>query len=57
MHVSLASLTAELDPLPLAEAVREVRVDGGSTVEVVWAGGTARTRIAFDPVEVSHTDQ
>ncbi|MFD0211974.1 DUF2264 domain-containing protein [Streptomyces hirsutus] len=57
VHVSLASLTAEPDPRPLAEALREVRVDGGSAVEVVWAGGGARTRIAFDPVEVSHTDQ
>ena len=56
MHISLASLTADADAAPLSEAVEEVRVDDG-TVEVAWAGGTARTRITFEPVEVRHTER
>ncbi|WP_030866754.1 DUF2264 domain-containing protein [Streptomyces sp. NRRL S-37] len=56
VHIALASLTADPDAAPLSEAVEEVRVDGG-TAEVVWAGGTARTRIAFEPVEVRHTER
>ncbi|MER6746268.1 DUF2264 domain-containing protein [Streptomyces fungicidicus] len=54
VHLALASLTADQGAVPLAEAVDEVRVDDG-TCEVVWAGGTARTRIAFEPLEVTHT--
>ncbi|MFC8420268.1 DUF2264 domain-containing protein [Streptomyces sp. NPDC057236] len=56
VHVGLASLTADADAAPLSEAVEEVRVDDG-TVEVAWAGGTARTRITFEPVEVRHTER
>ncbi|MGW5215798.1 hypothetical protein ACWEQO_32510 [Streptomyces sp. NPDC004051] len=54
VHVSLASPTAAPDPGPLAEAVREIRVDGAA-VEVGRAGGGARTRITFDPVKDGHT--
>ncbi|MEU2896581.1 DUF2264 domain-containing protein [Streptomyces sp. NPDC001273] len=62
VHVALASLTdtdvgadtEDAGSVPLSEAVDEVRVGDGA-IEVVWAGGTARTRIAFDPVEVRHT--
>ncbi|MGW4109193.1 DUF2264 domain-containing protein, partial [Streptomyces sp. NPDC004976] len=62
VHVALASLTdtdvgadtEDAGTVPLSEAVDEVRVGDGA-IEVVWAGGTARTRIAFDPVEVRHT--
>ncbi|GAA2263184.1 DUF2264 domain-containing protein [Streptomyces atrovirens] len=56
VHIALASLTADADAAPLAEAVEEVRVDDG-TVEVVWAGGAARTRITFETVEVRHTER
>ncbi|MFE0550991.1 DUF2264 domain-containing protein [Streptomyces pilosus] len=54
VHVALASLTAEPSPAPLPEAVEEVLVDDGA-VEVVWARGTGRTRITFDPVDVRHS--
>ncbi len=54
MHVALASLTGDTGPAPLAEAAEHVRVDDGA-VEVVWAGGTARTRITFAPMDVRHT--
>ncbi|AZM63996.1 MULTISPECIES: DUF2264 domain-containing protein [unclassified Streptomyces] len=54
VHVALASLTGDTGPAPLAEAAEHVRVDDGA-VEVVWAGGTARTRITFAPMDVRHT--
>ncbi|MEV5935797.1 DUF2264 domain-containing protein [Streptomyces sp. NPDC093250] len=54
VHVALASLTGDPDAAPLSEAVERVRVDDG-TIEVLWAGGTARTRITFGPTEVRHT--
>ncbi|MFF1273197.1 hypothetical protein ACFVZC_07280 [Streptomyces marokkonensis] len=56
MHVAPAPLTEDPDPAPLPEAVEHVLVDGRA-VEVVWAGGRARTRITFEPVEVRHTER
>ncbi|MGW0140764.1 DUF2264 domain-containing protein [Streptomyces calvus] len=56
VHVALASLTAEPGAAPLSEAVAEVLVDG-ATVEVTWADTGTRTRIAFDPVGVRHTER
>ncbi|CAM5260155.1 DUF2264 domain-containing protein [Streptomyces griseomycini] len=56
VHVSLASLTADTDAVPLRAAVGEVRVREG-TVEVAWVGTGARTRIAFEPVEVRHGER
>ncbi|MGW1401363.1 DUF2264 domain-containing protein [Streptomyces sp. NPDC002405] len=52
VRVSLATLTAGPDPAPLAQAVSRCVADE-TGVEVTWAGG-ARTRIAFDPLTVSH---
>ncbi|MFD4612980.1 DUF2264 domain-containing protein [Streptomyces sp. NPDC058440] len=52
VHVALAALTAEPDPVPLAEAVSRCVADERG-VEVIWADG-ARTRVAFDPPAVSH---
>lgn len=56
VHVALASLTEDADPAPLSEAVERIQVDDG-TVEVVWAGGTARTRITFAPMRVHHAER
>ncbi|WP_081239626.1 DUF2264 domain-containing protein [Streptomyces viridosporus] len=56
VHVSLASLTADTDDAPWSAVVGEVRVREG-TVEVVWAGTGARTRISFEPVEVRHGER
>ncbi|MTE17720.1 DUF2264 domain-containing protein [Streptomyces sp. TRM43335] len=53
-YACLAVLTAGPNPVPLAEAVTETTADAGG-VEVVWAGG-ARTRVAFDPVRVTHVE-
>ncbi|MDL5205688.1 DUF2264 domain-containing protein [Streptomyces sp. ALI-76-A] len=53
VHVGLATLTGEAVTDGPGEAVTSVAVEGAE-VEVVWAGGGARTRIAFDPVRVSH---
>ncbi|MFF7901680.1 hypothetical protein ACIP4X_33350 [Streptomyces sp. NPDC088817] len=51
-HVALAALTAEPDPVPLADAVSRCVADERG-VDVIWADG-ARTRVAFDPPAVSH---
>ncbi|GHF53372.1 DUF2264 domain-containing protein [Streptomyces griseosporeus] len=53
LHVCLATLTGESDAAPLSGAVTGTRVDETSA-EVVWADG-ARTRVSFEPVEVTHT--
>jgi hypothetical protein len=53
LHVCLATLTGESEAAPLAGAVTGSTVDEAS-VEVVWADG-ARTRVSFEPVEVTHT--
>ncbi|MFJ8146489.1 DUF2264 domain-containing protein [Streptomyces sp. NPDC096048] len=53
LHVCLAALTGEPGPGPLAEAVTEV-VAADTGVEVVWADGGGRTRVSFEPVEVTH---
>ncbi|MFJ1747551.1 DUF2264 domain-containing protein [Streptomyces sp. NPDC088116] len=53
LFAALATLTAEPGIAPLAEAVSEVSVDGG-TVEVTWADDGSRTRIAFAPLAVGH---
>ncbi|MFL1905694.1 DUF2264 domain-containing protein [Streptomyces tauricus] len=53
VHVSLAVLTGEPGPGPLAEAVTHVVADGAG-VEVAWADDGARTRVSFDPVRVTH---
>ncbi|MFJ8360853.1 DUF2264 domain-containing protein [Streptomyces sp. NPDC093984] len=52
VHVCLASLTAEPDPAPLAEAVAGVTVDDDG-VEVTWAHDGARSRVGFRPFGVS----
>ncbi|OON82975.1 hypothetical protein B1H18_00360 [Streptomyces tsukubensis] len=54
VHAALATLTAELDPQPLAQAVAEVAA-GADTVEVRWADG-ATSRITFGPVTVEHQE-
>jgi hypothetical protein len=54
LHVCLAALTGEPGPGALAEAVTEV-VAGDSGVEVGWAGDGGRTRVAFEPLRVTHT--
>ncbi|UPZ33599.1 DUF2264 domain-containing protein [Streptomyces sp. LRE541] len=53
VHVSLAVLTGEPGPGPLAEAVTHVVADGAG-VELVWADDGARTRVSFGPVRVTH---
>ncbi|MGW6008584.1 DUF2264 domain-containing protein [Streptomyces sp. NPDC055210] len=53
VHVSLAALTGEPGPGPLAEAVTQVVADDAG-VEVVWADGGVRTRVSFEPVRVTH---
>jgi hypothetical protein len=53
VHACVATLTAEEAPAVPAEAVRSVVADGDA-VEVVWTESGTRTRIAFDPVRVSH---
>ncbi|MEV6739706.1 DUF2264 domain-containing protein [Streptomyces sp. NPDC051104] len=52
VHVCLASLTAEPDPAPLAEAVADVTVDDDG-VEVTWAHDGARSRVGFRKFGVS----
>ncbi|MGW5661580.1 DUF2264 domain-containing protein [Streptomyces sp. NPDC003758] len=52
VHVCLASLTAEPDPAPLAEAVADVTVDDDG-VEVTWARDGVRSRVGFRPFGVS----
>jgi len=51
VHVCLATLTAEPDPAPLADAVAAVAVDGDS-VEVTWAEDGARLLVRFQPMTV-----
>ncbi|AXK35264.1 DUF2264 domain-containing protein [Streptomyces armeniacus] len=46
LYAALATLTAEPEPAPLAEAA-EVLAAGPGSVEVRWADDGARTRIAF----------
>ncbi|PSM42750.1 hypothetical protein C6Y14_14775 [Streptomyces dioscori] len=53
VHVSLAALTGEPGPGPLAEAVTHVVADAAG-VEVVWADDGTRTRVSFEPVRVTH---
>nr|WP_247706922.1 DUF2264 domain-containing protein [Streptomyces liliiviolaceus] len=53
VHVCLAALTGAPGPGPLAEAVTEVVADGAA-VEVVWADDGVRTRVSFEPFEVTH---
>ncbi|MFD1831294.1 DUF2264 domain-containing protein [Streptomyces desertarenae] len=53
-YACLAVLTTGPGPVPLAEAVTATTADA-TGVEVVWAGG-ARTRVAFDPVRVTHAE-
>ncbi|WUI51475.1 DUF2264 domain-containing protein [Streptomyces sp. NBC_00414] len=55
VHVSLAVLTGEPGPGPLADTVTHVVADD-TGVEVVWADGGGRTRVSFDPVRVTHGD-
>jgi hypothetical protein len=56
LFVALARLTAEPDPVPLAEAAA-VRVDGTGELTVVWSGGReVRVRLGDGVAEVrSHT--
>lgn len=53
VHVCLAVLGAAMDVPALAEAVTEVTVHD-DTVEIIWASPGRHTRIAFDPVHVTH---
>ncbi|MFJ8666407.1 DUF2264 domain-containing protein [Streptomyces sp. NPDC093600] len=55
LYAALATLTAEPEPAPLAEAVTEVRARADA-VEVRWADDGSRTRIAFEPLTVEHLD-
>ncbi|MED7821749.1 hypothetical protein [Streptomyces chiangmaiensis] len=50
--MSLATLTAEAGPAPVADAVAAVAVDGDG-VEVTWAGDGARSLVRFRPMSVS----
>lgn len=52
LYASLATLTAEPDPAPLAEAVTGVTRDA-DTLEVSWADG-ATTRVSFCPSAKAH---
>ncbi|WP_395570650.1 DUF2264 domain-containing protein [Streptomyces sp. BK79] len=54
LHVCLAALTGEPGPGALAQAVTRVVADDSGT-EVVWADG-GRTRVAFGPPAVTHTE-
>ncbi|GHJ42445.1 DUF2264 domain-containing protein [Streptomyces sp. TS71-3] len=51
VYAALATLTAEDEPLPLAEAVAQVTATADG-FEARWAQDGARTRIAFEPLAV-----
>ncbi|MET7599844.1 DUF2264 domain-containing protein [Streptomyces sp. NPDC005481] len=54
VYASLATLTEEPEPVPLAGAVTGVSADGHG-VEVRWADDGSTTRVAFEPLAVGHT--
>jgi hypothetical protein len=54
VYASLATLTAEPEPVPLAGAVTEVSADAHG-VEVRWADDGSTTRVTFAPLAVGHT--
>ncbi|MEV0638330.1 DUF2264 domain-containing protein [Streptomyces sp. NPDC050619] len=56
VHVCLATLTAEPAPTALEHVITAVAVDGAD-VEVTWAEGGTRTRISFEPLNVTHEPQ
>ncbi|WP_330285776.1 DUF2264 domain-containing protein [Streptomyces sp. NBC_00576] len=56
LHVALAALTADPEPLVPERVIAGVEVSG-TAVEVHWAEDGVRTRITFEPVAVQHGTQ
>ncbi len=56
MHVSLAALTADPEPLVPEQIVSGVSVTD-TAVEVSWAEDETHTRITFKPMAVQHGSQ